>query len=196
MAQTTDTTTEEQLIADVQSAFAQGDDARGQAQAIADHLRRAFTEGWPESSAKMGDGDGSFLIHADPKLGHPHAGFKIFAYRQGPQPESPQAPHDHGPCFVVYGVAKGSNLQTRFAWRYDEDTTKAPTLEKTQELLQKPGEASYFLPGEIHSTQGSRTKQTVYVRITSQDLDDVWRHRYNPEHNTSRAFISGTSPGS
>ncbi len=195
MAQATDTTTEEQLIADVQSAFAQGDDARGQAQAIADHLRRAFAAGWPENSAKMGDGDGSFLIHADDKLGHPHAGFKIFAYRQGPQPESPQAPHDHGPCFVVYGVAKGSNLQTRYAWRYDEDTTKAPTLEKTQELLQQPGEASYFLPGEIHSTQGSRSEQTVYVRITSQDLDDVWRHRYNPEHNTSRAFISGTSPG-
>ncbi|MDA1035549.1 MAG: hypothetical protein O3B65_01555 [Chloroflexi bacterium] len=195
MAQATDTTTEEQLIAGVQAAFAAGDDSRGQAQAIADHLRQAFVAGWPENSAKIGDGDGSFLIHADDKLGHPNAGFKIFAYRQPPQPESPQAPHDHGPCFVVYGVAEGSNVQTRYAWRYDADTTKAPTLEKTQELLQKPGEASYFLPGEIHSTQGSRTEQTVYVRITSQDLDDVWRHRYHLEHSTSRAFISGTSPG-
>ena len=194
MVQATDSIPEKQLIVGVRAAFAAGNDPRGQAQAIADHLRIAFAEGWPGNSASLGDGYGAFLIHADDELGHPQAGFRIFAYRNGPQPESSQAPHDHGPCFVVYGVAKGSNIQTRYAWRYDLDTTKAPTLEKTQEILQNPGQASYFLPGEIHSTQSSQTDETVYVRITSQDLDEVWRHRYHLEHNTSRAFISGTSP--
>jgi hypothetical protein len=196
MAQATDTYTEEQFIQDVRQAFTSSDDARGQAQAIADHLRRMFQTSWPDNSPKMGEGNGMFPIHIDTEAGHPNPGFRILAYRNGPQPESPQAPHDHGPCFVVYGVARGSNVQTRFAWRYDTDSAVPPVLEATQELLQGPGDATYFLPGEIHSTQGSRTEETVYVRITSQNLDEVWRHRYNPEHNTSHAFQSSTSPAS
>ena len=194
MAESTETYTEEQFIEEVRQAFASTGDATGQAQAIADHMRRMFATGWPENSAMMGEGDGTFLIHADKEMGHPNPGFMIMAYRRGPQPESPPSPHDHGPCYVVYGVASGANTQTRYAWRYDEDTTLAPTLEATQQLLQKPGDAAYFLPGEIHATQGSTEEETVFVRITSQDLDDVWRHRYNPAHNTSQAFRSSTGP--
>jgi hypothetical protein len=194
MAQATETYTEEQFIEDVRQAFASSGDARAQAQAIADHLRRMFATGWPENSPSMGDGIGTFPIYADKDHGHPGAGFAIMAYRQDPQPESPQSPHDHGPCFVVYGVARGSNVQTRFAWKYEADSTVPPTLQQTQELLQSPGEASYFLPGEIHATQGSRTEETVYVRITSQDLEQVWRHRYNLQHGTSQAFRSVVTP--
>ena len=179
---------EEQFIEDVRGAFAATDDSRGQAQAIADHLRRMFANGWPQNSPKMGHGNGTFLIHRDAEYGHPNPGFMIMAYRQGPQPESPPAPHDHGASFVVYGVAAGSNTQTRFAWRYSSDTAQPPELEATQQHLQRPGQASYFLPGEIHATQGSPDEETVYVRITSQDLDEVWRHRYNLAHNTSHPF--------
>jgi hypothetical protein len=194
MAQATETQTEKQLIAAVREAFASSDDARGQAQAIADAMRRAFQQGWPENSPTMGDGYGTFLIHSDSEYGHPAPGFQVLAYRQAPQPESPPSPHDHGACFVVYGVARGGNVQTRYTWRYEEDTTKPPVLVQTQQHVQKPGDAAYFLPGEVHATQGSPNEETVYVRITSQDLDHVWRHRYNPEHGTSRAFTSATTP--
>ena len=193
MAQAT-TTVEQELIAAVDAAFSSGEDARAQAQAIADAMRKAFKGGWPENSPKMGKDNGTYLIHENDKLGHPNGGYHIYAYRQGPQPESPQAPHDHGACFVVYGVAKGMNTQHRWAWKYSEDTTQPPTLVQTQTIEQHPGEAAYFLPGEIHATQGSRTEDTVYVRITSQDLDKVWRHRYAPQHNTSRAFMASGSP--
>ena len=188
------TYTEEQLIEDVRQAFAGSQDARAQAQAIADHLRRAFTAGWPQNSPHMGPDNGTFLIHRDAEYGHPDPGFMIFAYRQGPKPESPPSPHDHGTCFVVYGVATGANTQTRFAWRYGTDTTQPPQLEAAQGILQRPGDAAYFLPGEIHATQGSRDEETVYVRITSQDLDEVWRHRYNLAHHTSQVFRSATAP--
>jgi hypothetical protein len=194
MAQATDTYTQAQFIEDVRQAFASTEDACGQAQAAADHLRRALATGWPENSPQMGKDDGTYVMHRDAEYGHPNPGFMIMAYRQGPQPESPQSPHDHGPCFVVYGVASGGNTQTRFAWRYGPDSTKPPRLEATQQIIQKPGDAAYFLPGEIHATQGSREESTVYVRITSQDLDGVWRHRYHLAHNTSHAFVSGTSP--
>ena len=194
MTQTTDTYTEEQFIADIRDAFASTGDARGQAQRIADLMRRMFATGWPENSDKMGDGDGTFPIHADTDLGHPDPGFMVFAYRQGPRPEAPPSPHDHGACFVVYGVAKGSNVQTRFAWQYDEDSTLPPTLRETQRIVQRPGDAAYFLPGEIHATQGSTDEATVYVRVTSTDLDKAWRHRYHLEHNTSQAFQSSSAP--
>ena len=61
-------------------------------------------------------------------------------------------------------------------------------------MLQKPGDAAYFLPGEIHSTQGSTEEETVYVRVTSQDLDNVWRHRYHLGDNKSSVFRSATQP--
>lgn len=184
--------TEQQFIDEVRKAFSSSEDARMQAQVIADHLREMFKTGWPANSEKFGAEPGTYLVHSDPDLGHPHGGFQILTYRRAPLgSESPPQPHDHGPCFVVYGVASGSNLQTRYAWKYSDDSTVAPTLEATQMVRQTPGDAAFFLPGEIHSTQGSVDEETIYVRITSEDLEQVWRHRYNLAASTSRAFISG-----
>ncbi|MEE8517739.1 MAG: hypothetical protein V3S98_01275 [Dehalococcoidia bacterium] len=187
--------TEQQFIEDVRKAFASTDDARTQAQTIADHMREMFKTGWPANSEKFGAETGTYLVHSDTEVGHPHGGFQILTYRRAPQRgAAPAQPHDHGPCFVVYGVASGSNIQTRYAWKYSEDTTVSPTLEPTQTVVQAPGDAAYFLPGEIHSTDGSQDEETVFVRITSQDLDQVLRHRYNLSASTGKAFITGTTP--
>ena len=186
--------TEQQFIDDVRASFSSTEDARTQAQVIADHLREMFKTGWPANSEKFGAEPGTYLVHSDPELGHPYGGFQILTYRRAPlRGSSPAQPHDHGPCFVVYGVASGSNVQTRYAWKYSDDSTLAPTLEQTQTVVQAPGDAAYFLPGEIHSTQGSLDEETIFVRITSQDLEKVWRHRYNLSANTGRAFLSGSS---
>ena len=143
---------------------------------------------------KFGKEKGTYVMHADTEHGHPDPGFMVMAYRQGPKKAAPPSPHDHGACFVVYGVAAGSNLQTRYRWTYGEDSTQPPVLEKTQDILQKPGDAAYFLPGEIHSTQGSTEEETVYVRVTSQNLDDAWRHRYHLGDNKTTVVRSATQP--
>ena len=192
MAQSTATYTEQQFIDDVREAFASSKDAGLQAQTIADRMRELFATGWPENSERFGKDVGTYTIHADTEQGHPDPGFMVLAYRQGPQKAGVPSPHDHGACFVVYGVASGSNVQTRYRWTYPDDSTQPPVLEKTQELPQKPGDAAYFLPGEIHSTQGSTEGETVYVRVTSQDLDGVWRHRYQLGANKSWVFKSAT----
>ncbi len=194
MAQATKRYTEQQFIEDVREAFASSKDARLQAQTIADRLRDLFATGWPQSSEKLGKENGTYLMHADTERGHPDPGFMVMAYRQGPAKAAPPSPHDHGACFVVYGVAAGSNLQTRYRWTYGEDSTQPPVLEKTMDILQKPGDAAYFLPGEIHSTQGSTEEETVYVRVTSQDLDGAWRHRYHLGDNKTTVFRSATQP--
>ena len=194
MAQTTATYTEQRFIEDVREAFASSKDARLQAQTIADWMRELFATGWPENSERFGKEAGTYTIHADTGRGHPDPGFMVMAYRSAPRKAVPPSPHDHGACFVVYGVAAGSNLQIRYRWKYAEDSTQPPVLEKVQEVLQKPGDAAYFLPGEIHSTQGSTEEETVYVRVTSQDLDGVWRHRYHLGDNKSSVFRSATQP--
>lgn len=195
MMQSTAVYTEQQFIEDVRQAFASTIDARAQAQTIADHMRRIFATGWPRNSAKFGAERGTYVIHEDEEYGHPDPGFRILAYRSAPRPETTkQSPHDHGVCFVVYGVAGGTNVQTRYHWAYPEDTTQPPALTVTSDTLQVPGDAAYFLPGEIHSTQGSSTEETVYVRITSMDLENVERHRYDPVRQTATTYRSAIGP--
>ena len=188
--------TQTEFVEDLRGIFARTQDARERAQSIADLMRSMFETGWPETSPAFGDDPGSYLIYSDEEFGHPSPGFQVLAYRSEPRPENTRpSPHDHGACFVVYGVARGSNVQTRYRWVYSDDTTQAPTLEAFQTHLQRPGQASYFLPGEIHSTQGSLHEQTVYVRITSMDLTEVERHRYDPERNVAQTFRSAMAPG-
>ncbi len=191
----TATYTEQQFIEDVRKAFSSSQDARQQAHAIGQHLRRLLSQpGWPENSPKFGKDYGSYVIHADKEYGHPGPGFMVLAYRQKPQrKDAIPSPHDHGVCFVVYGVKSGSNVQTRYRWQHGDDSGDEPVLESYEQVLQKPGDAHYFLPGEIHSTQGSTEEDTIYVRVTSMDLDHVWRHRYNVGGTTSRAFQSATA---
>ena len=84
MAQATKAYTEQQFIEDVREAFASSKDARRQAQTIADRLRELFATGWPQSSDKLGNENGTYLMHADTERGHPDPGFMVMAYRQGP----------------------------------------------------------------------------------------------------------------
>ena len=95
---------------------------------------------------------------------------------------------------MVYGVASGSNLQTRYHWAFGSDPTQLPVLEKGQDTLQRPGDVDYFLPGEIHSTQGSTEEETIYVRVTSEDLNKTWRHRYQVGGSKAWAFKAASTP--
>lgn len=179
---------EQELIGGIRGAFASTEDPMTQAHTIAGLLRDAFERGWPENSEKFGAENGTYEIYRDAEHGHPDPGFVVLAYRQPPQKPAPPSPHDHGICFVVYGVARGSNVQTRYAYQYSDDRSETPKLTAVKVVLQEPGGVDYFLPGEIHSTQGSTEEETVFVRVTSMDLDDIQRHRYNPENGRSRAF--------
>ena len=180
--------TEQQLIKDIRSVFQNSLDPREQAHSIAQIIERGFDSGWPLNSAKFGKENGTYEIYKDKELGHPSAGFMILAYRQPASKKTTPSPHDHGLCFVVYGVQKGSNIQTRYTYSYSDDRSEMPSLRPTQIIEQLPGHAHYFLPGEIHSTQGSTEIETIYVRITSMDLTNITRHRYDVKSGRSRSF--------
>ncbi len=187
------TYTEQQFIADIREAFADHRDSVQQAHTVAGLMRRAFESGWPENSEKFGEGEGSFEIYRDAEHGHPNPGFVILAYRQPPQQVKRPAPHDHGVCWVAYGVKSGGNTQTRYAYKHTGDDAELPAFELVQTMEQGPGDVHYILPGEIHNVQGSTTDETIYARITSMDLDNVQRHRYDVESGRSAVFSSAAN---
>ena len=173
--------------------FAENRDSVAQAHQIASLVRRAFDSGWPENSEKFGTENGTYEIYRDTEYGHPSPGFAVLAYRQGPQQMKRPAPHDHGACWVAYGVKSGSNTQSRYAYKHVDGDAETPSFELTQTFVQKGGDVHYILPGEIHSVQGSTTDETIYARITSMDLDNVQRHRYDVESGRSAIFSSATA---
>ena len=185
--------TEQQFIADLREVFATYRDSVQQAHNAATLLRRAFESGWPENSEKFGDGNGTYEIYRDTEYGHPNPGFVVLAYRQGPQEIKRPAPHDHGFCWVAYGVKSGGNTQTRYAYVHTGDDKEMPSFELVQTMEQGAGDVHYILPGEIHSVQGSTTGETIYCRITSMDLETVQRHRYDVESGRSAVFSSATT---
>ena len=185
--------TEQQFIADIREAFSTHRDSVQQAHTVATLMRRAFESGWPENSEKFGDGEGTFEIYRDTEYGHPNPGFVVLAYRQTPQETKRPAPHDHGFCWVAYGVKSGGNTQTRYAYVHTGDDKEMPSFQLVQTMEQGAGDVHYILPGEIHSVQGSTTDETIYCRITSMDLDNVQRHRYDVESGRSAVFSSATT---
>ena len=185
--------TEQQFIADIRDVFAKHRDSVQQAHTVAALMRRAFDSGWPENSPKFGDGEGTFEIYRDAEHGHPGKGFVVLAYRQPPQEMKRPAPHDHGVCWVAYGVKSGGNTQTRYAYRHAAGDSEPPTFEVVEVMEQGAGDVHYILPGEIHSVQGSTTDETIYCRVTSMDLETIQRHRYDVESGRSAVFSSATT---
>ncbi len=93
-------------------------------------------------------------------------------------------PHDHGPCWVVYGSYSGLT-EIRLYRRTDDgrDPGKA-VLEKKALHRLSPGVVYAYLPGDIHSINAVEGPAVVF-RFLSADLEKVERYRYNLEKNTA-----------
>jgi hypothetical protein len=92
-------------------------------------------------------------------------------------------PHDHGPCWVVYGSFRGITEITTYRRTDDRADSNRATLvpERTDRLT--PGVAVPYLPGDIHSTRAVDGPGVVF-RFLSYDLEKVDRYRYNLEKGT------------
>jgi len=107
------------------------------------------------------------------------------------QPGHKNAPHDHGPCWVVYGVYRGE-IEIGTYRRIDDGTQPGKATLETKELHRlTPGVVYPYLSGEIHSTRAIDAPAVVF-RFLSSDLEKVRRQRYNLETGTV-AFEEATS---
>lgn len=175
------------FVKDLRQAFATYDDLVGRANAVAEVLKHLLNVGgWVQELLDKGGYDalpGSAYV--DNQHGHPAAGFHITCGAQ--RPGQYNSPHDHGAGWVVYGTYQGAIEQTRWGWDYSAGLLR-PRLVALTSFVQPPGEAAYFLPGEIHDTRNV-AERSVVVRVESQKTATLWRHRYDKEANTARPFL-------
>ncbi len=92
-------------------------------------------------------------------------------------------PHDHGPCWVVYGAYTGITEITKYKRTDDGKVVGAATLEKDRLDRLKPGVVRPYLPGDIHSTHAVQGPAVVF-RFLSFDLEKIERYRYNLSKGT------------
>jgi len=177
----------EDFVQDLRDSFAAHDELVSRANAVAAVLQQLLQQGgWVQALLDNGGYDalpGS--VYVDDTYGHPAAGFNITCGAQ--KPGQYNSPHDHGAGWVVYGTYTGAIEQTRYGWDYSQGLL-APRLVPRESFVQNPGQVAYFLPGEIHDTRNVADRSVV-VRVESQKTSTLWRHRYDREHSTARAFM-------
>ena len=93
------------------------------------------------------------------------------------------APHDHGPCWVVYGAYTGVTDITLYKRTDDGKEPGKAMLEKKDLHRLTPGVVYPYLPGDVHSTHAVEGPAVVF-RFLSYDLEKVKRYRYNLEKGT------------
>ena len=86
------------------------------------------------------------------------------------------SPHDHGPCWVLYGVYHGVTEITTYRRTDNGKVSGRAALEKKELQRLSPGVVIPYLPGEIHSTFA--VEPSVVFRFLSYDLNKVKRYRY------------------
>jgi ketosteroid isomerase-like protein/predicted metal-dependent enzyme (double-stranded beta helix superfamily) len=114
------------------------------------------------------------LVHGRPKAGQ-------------------SVPHDHGPCWVVYGAYRNATRMRR--WRR-VDGAPGPghaELELQTNVLLEPGHADAFAPGDIHSIEYQ--DGAFFVRVTGGDVESQKTLRFDLENKRAelhdRAQVAG-----
>ena len=115
-------------------------------------------------------------LYRDPEHGFVQMGH---IHRQGHK----NPPHDHGPCWVVYGAYSGLTEITLYK-RVDDGKEPGRAKLEVQELHRlSPGVVNPYLKGQTHAVQAIEYPAVVF-RFLSYDLEKVERSRYDLEKGT------------
>ena len=144
--------------------------------ALMEKLFATTSEDEPWMAELLREGKPSKELYRDPEHGFIQMGH---VHKQG----HGNLPHDHGPCWVVYGSYQGVTEITTYRRTDDGKEPGRATLEKKDLHRLSPGVVQPYLPGDIHSTHAVEGPALVF-RFLSYDLDKIERHRYNLEKGT------------
>lgn len=93
-------------------------------------------------------------------------------------------PHDHGPCWVVYGAYSGLTEIVLYRHAGVDETSGRAVLEKRDVHQLAPGVVHPYVPGDIHSVVAMEGPAVVF-RFLSADLNRVKRAYYDFERNAT-----------
>jgi ketosteroid isomerase-like protein len=86
-------------------------------------------------------------------------------------------PHDHGPCWVVYGAYRNATRMRRWR-RVDGGQGEGHAeLEMSKDWSLEPGSAEAFAPGDIHSIE--YPDGAFFVRVTGGDVESQRTLRFD-----------------
>jgi len=168
----------ERYIASVRSIWGDGKDPQlpFKVKALMEELFASTSTDEPWMAELIRDGKPRRELYCDPvhgfiQMGHIH--------KQG----LGNAPHDHGPCWVVYGSYQGVTEITTYQRTDDGKEEGKAKLQKKELHRLPPGEVQPYLTGEIHSIETAQGPAVVF-RFLSYDLEKIERNRYNLEKGT------------
>jgi hypothetical protein len=168
----------ERYIAEIRSVWGGGKDPElpFKVKALMEKMLKATPRDEPWIADLIREAKPSRELYRDPdfgfiQMGHVH------------QQTHGNMPHDHGPCWVVYGSYSGLTEITLYRRTDDGNTPGRATLEKKDLHRLSPGVAHAYVPGDIHSTRAVEGPAVVF-RFLSYDLEKIQRHRYNLEKGT------------
>ena len=142
---------------------------------LLENLLRTTNPDEPWMGKLIEEGKQSNELYRDAALG-----FIQMGHNQPPGHRN--APHDHGPCWVLYGVYRGKMEITKYRRLDDRKVAGQARVERGEAHTLTPGVVYAYLPGDIHSTFAHEA--SVVFRFLSYDLTKVERYRYNLEKGT------------
>jgi ketosteroid isomerase-like protein/predicted metal-dependent enzyme (double-stranded beta helix superfamily) len=101
------------------------------------------------------------------------------------------APHDHGPCWVVYGAYKNATRMRRWRRLDGGDGPGPAELALQKDVSMEPGHADAFAVGDIHSIEYG--DDTFFVRVTGGDVESQKTLRYDLEKKLAQVHDRGQS---
>jgi hypothetical protein len=173
---TTETYTLEQFLADTRATIKTKGVPSG-LEEIRRHLERLLA-----NPTLLKDHLGDPVPHRDrTTIGHdPETDVHVLVH--GREQSGKSVPHDHGPCWVVYG--NYTNYTRMRRWKRLDDGSVAGhadlTLQKDFRL--HAGEAAAFAGGDIHSIV--YPDDTFFLRVTGGDVEQQKTLRFDLENHT------------
>jgi hypothetical protein len=168
----------DQYIAEVRAIWGDGKDPQlpFKVAALMEKLFASTPPDDPWMAKLIREGKPSRELYRDPEYGFIQMGH---IHKQG----HGNQPHDHGPCWVVYGSYKGVTEITKYKRTDDGLRPQVATLEKERLDRLTPGVVRPYLRGDIHSTNTVEGPGVVF-RFLSYDLEKIERNRFNLEKGT------------
>lgn len=150
--------------------------------ADSDWLPQKFKQ--PSEESGMGGGIGMWLLY--------RAGDGGLAFSALVVPPGAQTPvHDHLAWGLV-GLYSGEQEEDVFT-RMDDasDETHAELTLSVRQML-RPGDLYELLPeNDIHRVRTTSPETSVSLHLLGNDNGCIWRHRFEPETDSSQPFRSG-----
>jgi predicted metal-dependent enzyme (double-stranded beta helix superfamily) len=139
----------------------------------------------PCTDSRMGGGIGSYLLYR-----RENRSLTLHALVVPPKAETPI--HDHLAWGLV-GLFRGEQEEEVFR-RLDDSRAHGKAVLKLLETRRiKPGQFYALLPpeGDIHRVRTISVVPSVSIHLLGNDLGCIWRHSFDPAHETVHDFRSG-----